>query len=110
MEAEKQKGIPIQLDRLRHLIIDMAAVARFEYISGKPLFCVKTWERLSREDTALLLWVSLVAEDRGLRPKDMLNILKSGIVDEKAVAEKLKMAWGTVINSFLEEVSHDLNR
>ena len=98
--------IRIELDKPRYLLLDLAAVARFEYNSGKPMFCLKTWRKLSKKETMLLLWAALAGEDPKLTPVDVLNIFKDESIDPEAVAEKLSTSWGLVINKLVGGKDH----
>lgn len=93
--------IRIELDKPRTLLLDLAACARFEFNSGKPMFCLKTWKKLSKKDTVLILWAALVGTSPKLTPVDVLNIFKDKSIDPKVVAEKLSTSWGLVINNLI---------
>lgn len=94
---ENINKIRITLDKPRYLLLDMGAVARFEYNSGKPIFCLKTWQRMSRKEMMLLLWACLVHEDARLTPADVVRMFQNKNIDADAVGKKLVTAWGLLI-------------
>ncbi len=96
-----ENKIPIDLDRRRYLLLDLAAVARFEYNAGKGFFLVKTWKKLSARDSALLLWACLVHEDPGLTPGALLRIIAEKKIDVQQVIDKVNTAWALLINSII---------
>lgn len=98
--------IPIFLDRQRWLHLNLTAVARFEAITGKPVFHVKTRKRISKKDTVLWLWACLSSiDDPALKPEDLIRLLDTHKINWDTVQEsvdKLNSQWQELItNSIL---------
>jgi hypothetical protein len=103
--------IPVDLDKPRHFLLDIAAVARWEYSTGKPFFSMKTWKKLSKSEGVLMIWSCLVDNDPKLKPRDMIPILEDRKIDWKEVINKLSAAWEPLIISFIGgDIYEHLNR
>ena len=97
--------IPVDLDRRRYFTLDLAAVIRWEGLTGKAMFSKKTWAHFKKkEDMAMMLWCLLVGDDPGLKPEDIVQMFKDKKITPEAVLpsfiESLSAAWGELmINS-----------
>ena len=94
--------IPVDLDRRRYFILDLAAVIRWEGLTDKPMFSNKTWKHFKKtEEMAMLLWCLLVGDDSELKPGDIIQMLKDKQINPEvalpAFIQTLEVAWGTLI-------------
>lgn len=55
------KRVPIMLDRQRYLVYDLAALRKFEEVTGKSAF--DFWANIRASDLATFLWVGLLRDD-----------------------------------------------
>lgn len=58
--------VEIDLDKPRHLRLDLNAMCEFERVAGKPFFEINR----SMQDTRILLWVALIHEDPDLTQEE----------------------------------------
>ena len=95
-------NIPVDLDRRRYLHLDLAAIVRFEVITGKPVFHGKTRKRISKNDAVLWLWACLATDDPTLKPEDLVKILDTNKISWETVlasVEKLNLAWQELVTN-----------
>lgn len=93
--------VPVDLDKRRHLLLDLAAVCRFEYNTKKMFFNPKIWNHLSSKDAHIMLWACLVADDPGLKPEDVVRIMRDPKIDQEKFNKQMFTAFELLINSFL---------
>lgn len=70
--------VTIQLDKERHLRLPLKGMIEFEKLTGKSLLKGFTFKDLSLEDTAAMLWASLIHEDKELTFDDVLLMVDFG--------------------------------
>lgn len=88
-------AVTIDLDKERHLLLDLNAMITFQETTGKNLFSAQTGESLSKEmspaDLRALLWACLLHEDEKLTLKQVGSWIHTGNMME--IANKLAETW-----------------
>ncbi len=85
-------SVPIMLDKERHLLFDLNAMAAIEEATGKSIFEEKAIAGLlgGAKGMRLLLWACLLHEDEQLTPKQVAGWVNPGNLRD--IAEKLAIA------------------
>lgn len=91
MPDKVKPRITIQLDKERHLFLDLNAMVAFEEVTGKNLLQGIAPEALSVKDFRALLWACLIHEDKELTLDDVGTMIHSGNMSE--LVSKLAQAW-----------------
>jgi hypothetical protein len=81
--------VPIELDKTRHLLLDLNAMCFFEKATNKSLW--EVGEKFSATDLRALLWACLIHEDKMLTTNDVGNLIHPG--NMKQVSEVLMKAY-----------------
>lgn len=97
--------IPIKLDKERHLLLDLRAVASFEFSTGKAIFPLSAIQNLSVTETMLLLWACLRHEDEKLSPTDILQIIETHKINGNKIGKKLFQAWVECVTYLAESLN-----
>jgi hypothetical protein len=84
-------AVSIELDKKRHLLLDLNAMVAFQETTGKNLFSTEIGNNLSPVDLRALLWSCLIHEDEALTLKQVGSWIHTGNMTE--IAEKLVAAW-----------------
>ena len=72
---ELDKLVTVKLDKERHLRLTLKGLLEFEKFTGKNLLRGLNLDDLSMEDSAVLLWASLVHEDPELTYDAILDMV-----------------------------------
>ena len=83
------KLITVTLDKERHLRLTLKAMLEFEKHTGKNLLKGFSFDDLTLEDSAALVWACLIHEDKELTLEDVLEMIdlsNLGVVMEALTA------------------------
>lgn len=83
--------IPIDLDRRRHLKLDLNALVLLEEYSGKDLTGGEQWNARGARDLRYFLWACLQHEEPGLTLEQVGSLIHVGNLGY--VSEQLAKAW-----------------
>ena len=90
-----KSAVPIELDKTRHLLLDLNAMVSFQDETGYNLLDDKDTKKLMTaagpKEVRALLWACLIHEDETLTLKQVGSWLHTGNMAE--VTEKLTTAW-----------------
>ena len=88
-------AVPIELDKKRHLLLDLNAMVAFEEETGKNLFDDKVSKAFSTsfspKDLRALLWACLLHDDENLTIRQVGSWIHTGNMGD--IAGKLATAW-----------------
>lgn len=67
--------VKVTLDKERHLRLTLKGMLEFEKLTGKNLMKGIKFKDLTFEDLTVMLWASLIDEDRELKYDDVLDMV-----------------------------------
>jgi len=102
------KAITISLDKKRHLLLDLKAVATFESLTGKAMFYPPAVEKLSEKETIILLWAYLRHEDKSLSLSDVVRIVAGSRIKGSKIGKKLFEAWSLCVRELGEQIKQEV--
>jgi len=85
------KVIPIELDKVRNLLIDFNALSLIEEKTGLNTLSESMWSSLNATNMKIFLWACLVHEDDDLKLDDVGRMIHIGNV--KYINDKLTDAY-----------------
>ena len=91
MPNKVKPGIPITLDKERHLLMDLNAMVSFEDATGKNIMQGIDPDSMTAKDFRALLWACLLHEDETLKLEDVGKMIHTGNMSE--LSEKIAQAW-----------------
>lgn len=93
--TKAKPAVLIELDKQRHILLDLNAMVAFEEETGKNLFDSKVTKAFTKsfspKDLRALLWASLLHEDENLTLKQVGSWIHTSNMEE--IADKLVAAW-----------------
>jgi len=84
-------AIPIQLDKERHILLDLNAMVEFEELTGISLTKKVDTEKMGAKELRVLLWVCLIHEDENLTLKQVGTWINTGNMAE--IAQRINEAF-----------------
>ena len=88
-------AVTIELDKERHLLLDLNAMITFQETTGKNLFSADTGKTLSKNmspaDLRALLWACLIHEDEKLTLEQVGSWIHTGNITD--IATRLSETW-----------------
>lgn len=100
--------VPIKLDKERHLLLDLKAVATFEFHTGKAMFYPPGVEKLSGDETIVLLWACLRHEDEKLSLSDVFGIVARSRIKGSQIGKKLFEAWSLCVRELGGKIKQEV--
>ena len=101
MASKTAPKVPITLDKKRHLLLDLNAMAAFEDATGKNIMRGFGSAEMTAKDLRALLWACLLHEDENLTIEGAGRLIHTGNLD--AVTESLGEAWSAAMPEAEEE-------
>jgi len=95
MPDKVRPGIPIKLDKERHLLMDLNAMVAFEEATGKNIMQGIDEKSMTAKDFRALLWSCLLHEDESLKLDDVGKMIHAGNMGE--LSQKIAKAWEVAI-------------
>lgn len=100
--------VPIKLDKERHLLLDLRAAATFEFNTGKAIFYPPAVEKLSGNETIILLWACLRHEDERLSLSDVVGIVGRSRIKGSKIGKKLFEAWSLCVRELGGKIKQEV--
>lgn len=69
------KLVTVKLDKDRHMKLGMRGLLEFEKVTGKNLLRGFSLDELTLHDTAVLMWASLIHEDKELKLDTVIDMV-----------------------------------
>jgi len=91
MPDKVRPGISINLDKERHLLMDLNAMVSFEEATGKNIMQGIDPNGMTAKDFRALLWACLLHEDEELKIEDVGKMISVENMGE--LSEKIAQAW-----------------
>jgi hypothetical protein len=95
MPSKVRPEVEIQLDKKRHLLVDLNAMVAFEETTGKSLMQGMDLESMTAKDFRVLLWACLLHEDDSLTLEEVGRMIHAGNMGK--LAGKMIQAWDVAI-------------
>jgi len=91
MPNKVKPAIAINLDKPRHLLMDLNAMVAFEEATGKNIMQGIDPDSMTAKDFRALLWACLLHEDEALKIEDVGKMIHAGNMGE--LSGKIAQAW-----------------
>lgn len=88
--------VAILLDRERHMIMDFAAMEKFEEVTGLSAWGRDAWDGNPRH-VAALIWAALLAEDPDLTLDAVKRMPQMSLANMAYLSDRLGELWGTTM-------------
>jgi hypothetical protein len=92
LEEKMFEAITIQLDKERHMLLDLDAMIKFQEVTGKNLLVGANMGEFTPKDLRALLWAALLREDPALKLEDAGKFCIDLTYIDQKVGEAIRMA------------------
>lgn len=95
MPDKAKPGVPITLDKKRHLLLDLNAMVAFEEATGKNMMHGLDAARMTAKDFRAFLWASLLHADKALTLEDVGAMIHTGNMED--ITNRLLETWNVAM-------------
>ncbi|HLW51318.1 MAG TPA: hypothetical protein VKW06_00620 [Candidatus Angelobacter sp.] len=84
--------VEINLDRVRHLVLDFNALAAAEEVLKESVLSTDFWKSISAKKLLVLVWAGLLDEDPNITLDQVKSLLRRR--NTAPIVQKIMEAWG----------------